>query len=285
MSIRQILEYNFLNIGDFYLNLWDLILAVVIYIGARTLVWAMGRILGRYFNKKKVDAGRRYAFQQFVKYIIYTIATLMVIEAIGVQLSVLWGGAAALLVGIGLGLQQTFNDLISGIILLIEGSVEVGDVIKVEGLVGTVKSINVRTSRVETRDNVSILVPNSKMVGENAINWSHTEEPTRFQIQVGVAYNSDVKLVNLLLMQAANEHPAILKSPTPKIQFIDFGNSSLDFKLHFYSKEYLMIEFVKSDIRYRIIELFRKNNVEIPFPQRDLWLRNAETPPIIDQEE
>ena len=230
----------------------------------------------RYFNRKNIEAGRQYAFQQFLVYTIYVVATLMVIEAIGIRLSVLWGGAAALLVGIGLGLQQTFNDLISGIILLIEGSIEVGDVIKVEGLVGTVRSINVRTSRVETRNNVSILVPNSKMVGENAVNWSHTREPTRFHIQVGVAYSSDVKLVTSLLLQAANVHSAVLRTPAPKVQFTDFGNSSLDFLLLFYSREYLRIEFVKSDIRYKIIELFRENNVEIPFPQRDLWLKNAE---------
>ncbi|MEM6321728.1 MAG: mechanosensitive ion channel domain-containing protein, partial [Bacteroidota bacterium] len=187
--------------------------------------------MNRYFKKNQVDAGRKFAFTQFTKYIIYTVAILMALEALGIKLSVLWGGAAALLVGIGLGLQQTFNDLVSGLILLIEGSVEVGDIIQVDGLIGKVESINIRTSQIGTRDNVSILVPNSKLVGENAINWSHTPTPARFQIRVGVSYNSDVDLVTSLLLKAAETHPKVLKTPTPTVQFIDFGSSSLDFDI------------------------------------------------------
>ncbi|MEM1123316.1 MAG: mechanosensitive ion channel domain-containing protein, partial [Bacteroidota bacterium] len=172
--------------------------------------------------------------------------------------------------------QQTFNDLVSGLILLVEGSVEVGDIIQVDGLIGKVESINIRTSQIGTRDNVSILVPNSKLVGENAINWSHTATPARFQIRVGVSYSSNVDLVTNLLLQAANDHPKVLKNPAPHVQFIDFGSSSLDFDLHFFSREYMTIEMVKSDIRYTITRLFRDNHIEIPFPQRDLWLRNGE---------
>lgn len=273
--MKEILEYN-LTVGDFHINLLQIILAAFIILAARILLWIIIRFFGRYFKKNHIDAGRQFALKQFIKYIVYTIATLMALEAIGIQLSVLWGGAAALMVGIGLGLQQTFNDLVSGIILLIEGSVEVGDIIKVDGLIGKVESINVRTSQIETRDNVSILVPNSKLVGENAVNWSHTAAPSRFQVKTGVAYSSDVDLVTSLLLQAATDHPNVLKSPAPVVQFKDFGNSSLDFELHFYSTEYLRIEFIKSDIRYAITRLFRQHKVEIPFPQRDLWLRNAD---------
>lgn len=273
--MQEILEYN-LTIGDYHINLFQIMMAAIIIIAARLLLWIIGRFLGRYFKRNHIDSGRQFAFKQFVKYIVYTIAILMALEAIGIQLSVLWGGAAALMVGIGLGLQQTFNDLVSGIILLIEGSVEVGDIIKVDGLIGKVESINVRTSQIETRDNVSILVPNSKLVGENAINWSHTQTPSRFQVTVGVAYSSDIDLVTDLILQAATAHPNVLKTPSPVVQFKDFGSSSLDFELHFYSTEYMRIEFVKSDIRYAITRLFRENKVEIPFPQRDLWLRNGE---------
>lgn len=274
-EFKALLEYNF-TIGSFQVNIVQLIIAFLIITAARILLWVIGRFLNRYFKRQQIDAGRQYAFKQFVKYIVYTAAVLMALEAIGIQLSVIWGGAAALMVGIGLGLQQTFNDLISGLILLIEGSVEVDDIIKVDGLIGRVESINMRTSKIATRDNVSILVPNSKLVGENAINWSHEETPSRFQVRVGVSYSSDVELVTSLLLQAAAEHPNILKTPAPVVQFIDFGSSSLDFDLHFFSKEYMRIEFVKSDIRYKIMKLFRANKVEIPFPQRDLWLRNGE---------
>lgn len=274
-DLQYILEYT-ISIGQFRFSLVRILGILIIYFAAQFLTNLIWRILSRYFRRKEVDMGRRFAIQQFLKYVIYTASLLMALEVIGINYSVLYGGAAALLVGIGLGLQQTFNDLVSGIILLIEGSVEVGDVINVSGQIGTVRSINIRTSRVETRDGVSILIPNSNLVGDQAINWSHSNGPIRFQILVGVAYGSDVELVTSLLLKAAGNHPRILVKPKPQILFKDFGSSSLDFELHFYSKEQLNIEFVKSDIRYEIIKLFRTHNVEIPFPQRDLWVRNAE---------
>jgi len=274
MSIKEILEYNFLNVSNYHLNLLQLLTVVFILLISRLAIKIINRLTTRYFQQKKVDSGRRFAFQQFTKYIIYTISLLIALEAVGIQLSVLWGGAAALLVGIGLGLQQTFNDLISGLILLLEGIVEVDDIVEVNGVVGTVTSIGIRTSKVETRDKISILIPNSKLVGDNATNWSHSSDPSRFQVSVGVGYESDLEKVTSLLLQAADEHPKVLKTPAPRIQFKDYGSSSLDFDLHFFSTEYLGIEFVKSDLRYRITQLFRINGVEIPFPQRDLWLRN-----------
>lgn len=276
MTFKEILEYSFLNIGNFHLSLSHLIVAILIITAARFLLLVIIRIVNQFFARKQVDAGRRFAFQQFIKYIVYTIALLLALEAMGVQLSVLWGGAAALLVGIGLGLQQTFNDLISGIILLLEGAVEVGDVVEVHNLVGTVTSIGVRTSKIETRDRISILIPNSKLVGDNATNWSHNREPTRFQVEVGVSYSADIELVTRLLLQVASEHKDVLNSPRPQVQFKNFGSSSLDFVLHFFCTDYLRIEFVKSELRYRITQLFRQQRIEIPFPQRDLWLRNAE---------
>lgn len=200
---------------------------------------------------------------------------VLVLETIDISLSILWGGAAALLVGVGLGLQQTFNDLISGLILLVEGTVEINDVIETDGIIGTVTAIGVRTSKVETLDHISILIPNSKLVGNKATNWSHNKAASRFQINVGVAYTSDLDQVTSLLLQAGREHVKILKTPKPEVQFQDFGSSSLDFVLHFYSYEFRRMEFVKSELRYRITELLRKNNIEIPFQQTDVWIRNT----------
>jgi small-conductance mechanosensitive channel len=275
MNIKEILEYNIINIGEFHLSIFQIILVVAVFLIVRFLIWFISGVAHRFFKRKKVDEGRQFAFLQVVKYIIYTGALLLALETVGISLSILWGGAAALLVGVGLGLQQTFNDLISGIILLIEGTVEVNDVIETNGIIGTVTSIGVRTSKVETLDRISILIPNSKLAGNNAINWSHNKASTRFQINIGVAYKSDVETVTTLLLQATKEHHKILKSPAPEVQFKDFGNSSLDFVIHFYSYEFRRIQFVKSDLRYRITQLFQKNNIEIPFPQTDLWLRNA----------
>ncbi len=273
MSIKEILEFNFISIGSFSLSLVHVILALLILIGARILIWFIYRVTRRVSKAKDIDVGRHYAFLQFAKYIIYTFAILFALQALGIKLSLLWGGAAALLVGIGLGLQQTFTDVISGLILLIEGAIEVGDIVEINGMVGTVTSIGTRTSKVYTRDCISIIIPNSKLVGDNATNWSHDQGPTRFKLEVGVSYRSDMELVTKLLLKAAENHPGVLETPKPQVQFHDFGNSSLDFQLYFFCLDYLRIEVIKSELRYKVTALFRENGVEIPFPQRDLWLR------------
>ncbi len=279
MSLQEILEYNFINIGGYSLNLLKLLLSLAIFFGARFFIWTLVRLMVKPILKrqKKLDVGRAYAFQTFLRYFIYFIAVLLMLQTLGVQLSVLWAGSAALLVGLGFGLQQTFNDFISGLILLFEGSVEVGDVIVVDGIVGRIREIGLRTTELDSRDDVSHIIPNSKIVSNTTINWSHNEIPTRFQIKIGVAYGSDVQLVTKLLLQAASEHPKVLDEPESKVMFKDFGNSSLDFELHLFSFAYMEIEFVRSDLRYRINALFQQNNIEIPFPQQDVWLRSKDS--------
>jgi small-conductance mechanosensitive channel len=141
------------------------------------------------------------------------------------------------------------------------------------GTVGTVRRIGVRTSLVETRDNMTIIVPNSKLIGDVVTNWSHDEDKARFKIVVGVAYGSDTALVKKLLLQVAQEHPKALKRPAPIVRFVNFGDSSLDFELHFWTKEFIRIEDIKSDMRFETDRLFRENDISIPFPQRDVWMR------------
>lgn len=270
MSVKEILEFDFLSIGQFHLSLLHIILAILVYLLTRAALVIVYRIVNQYFSRNHIDSGRQYATFQFVKYIVYTLGVLIALQTIGLNISVIWGGAAALLVGIGLGLQQTFNDLISGIILLIEGSVEVGDIIEVDGNIGRVESINIRTSKVETLDRIDLLIPNSKLVGDKAINWSHTKTPKRFVITVGVGYGSDIELVRKILEGIAHAQESVLSIPVPEVQFRDFGDSSLDFALLFYSYNYKRIEFVKSEMRFKIIEAFREHKINIPFPQREI---------------
>ncbi len=277
MSFTEILEYNFFSVGHFHLNLWNLIVLSGILFFTRMGVWFINRyFIGAVARKKQVDVGRRYALQQFVKYFLYTLGILMALQSIGIHLSVIWAGSAALLVGLGMGLQQTFNDLVSGIILLFEGTVAVGDMVLVDGIVGKVTQIGLRTSKVETRDQTSIIIPNSKLVTDNVINWSHTDVPTRFKVEVGVSYNSDVTQVEKLLLQEAVSQQGVLADPRPEVQFQNFGDSALDFSVYFYSTDYLQIEAIKSQLRFKIFVAFRQNKVEIPFPQQDIWIRNAD---------
>jgi len=242
--------------------------AALIILIARLIIWVITEIVLRnIYSNRKIEQGSSFAINQLIKYLIYVLAIVFALDIFGINMNILLGGAAALLVGIGLGLQQTFNDLISGIIILFERSVSVGDVLDVDGTVGSIKKIGLRASTIETRDSVSIVVPNHLLVTEKVTNWNNTNNRVRFKIDVGVAYNSDTKLVKQILLESVKENPYI-SYPYPFVRFENFGDSSLDFTLYFYSKNLLIIEDIKSDIRMEINHLFRENNIEIPYPQR-----------------
>lgn len=255
----------------------NIFVILFIFFVARLLSWTLTQfILVGYYRKRDLNPGLQFAINQILTYFIYVVAIFILIEALGIQFTVLLGGLAALLVGIGLGLQQTFTDLISGIILLFERTIEVGDVIEMDGMIGAVERIGIRTSLMETRDNIMVIIPNSDLIENKVINWSHFDDKARFHISVGVAYGSDTQLVKKLLLESAIEHELVLETPSPSVQFKDFGNSSLDFLLFFWSDEYLVIEKTKSALRFTIDEKFRANGVTVPFPQRDLWIKNPD---------
>lgn len=274
MNITEILNFEIISLSSYVITTVDLVkLAVLILI-----TWiALGisyKIVQKQTKVGRFDKGRGKAFYQILKYIIIVTAIVAGLDMIGIKLTLLLAGSAALLVGVGLGLQQVFNDIVSGILLLFEGTVSVGDIVELNSVIGKVQKISIRTSLIETRDRIIIIVPNSKLVSDNVINWSHNREATRFHIKIGVAYGSDVKLVMQLLEEAAIEHVEVSKDHPPKARFIDFGESSLDFDLLFFSKRMFDNEFVRSDIRIAIDKKFRDNNITIPFPQRDLHLKS-----------
>ena len=275
MTLTEIWNFTLIDWNGHTIALKQLVIAIAILMISRMFMRVIrGYLLKRIFKYTKTDIGRRFAIQTFITYVIWLIAGILSLRALGFELQGLWVGSAALLVGVGIGLQQTFNDLLSGIIILTGSTVEVGDIVVVDEIVGKVQKIGVRTSTVTTRNNVSIIIPNSKLVVDNVINWSHSSSITRFDLRVGVAYGSDTQLVKKLLLQVAEEHEKSLDKPEPVVHFADFGASSLDFILYFYSLNFFEIENVKSDMRFRVDEIFREHQVEIPFPQRDLWIRN-----------
>jgi len=246
----------------------------LIYFGVQVIMWVISQILTTYFQRDKVDVGAQYAINQVIRYVVFTVAILAAVQALGFDLTLIWGGAAALLVGFGLGMQHTFNDLVSGLLLLVERTVEVGDTLDIDGSIGTVERIGIRVSHVRSRDDITILVPNSKLVTSKVVNWTSKREATRFQVAVGVAYGSDTALVKKILLEVANHHEEIEPYPSPFVIFRDFGASSLDFEINFWSKELMRIEKIKSDLRFAIDDRFRKDKIEIPFPQRDVWFKN-----------
>ncbi len=273
-EINEFIDTEIFRIGTYALTLETVLAAIIILIVTRVLLWLVRKIMFRPARLDESKMGNLHALFQIIKYIIWVAAILLILDTLGLKLNVLLAGSAALLVGVGLGLQNTFNNFISGIILLFEGSIKVGDVLEIDGDVIKILNIGLRTSDAINRDDIRIIIPNSVITANKVINWSHQSQKTRFRIKVGVAYGSDVELVEKLLKESALEHPEIESEPKVMARFLDFGNSSLDFELLFFSKNIFRIENVKSDIRKNINRKFIENDVTIPFPQLDLHVKS-----------
>ncbi len=276
-DIKEILEYPIVEIRDYTFTLYNILVVISILVGSRFLVFIISSIIGKNLRKKHwVDAGKQYTITQLLKYFIYTISIILSIESLGIDLSILLAGSAALFVGIGLGLQNTFNDMVSGLILLFEGVVKKGDIVDIGSTIGRVEQLDIRTSKIKTRAGITIIVPNSKLINNEVINWSHSDLITRFKITVGVAYGSDTELVKKLLLECSHSHPDVVTTKPSIVRFEDFGSSALIFELYFWAQKTWEVEFIKSDIRYEIDKQFRAHNITIPFPQRDVHIKKSE---------
>ena len=272
--INDILQFELINAGQYKLRVGTLFMVLLILVIMKVLLWLIKKSLFRKSRLKQFDSGNTYSLFQIIKYVMWVIAIGFILETIGVKVTVLIAGSAALLVGIGLGLQQTFNDVISGIILLSERSIKINDVLEIDGDVVKIQEIGLRTSKGLNRYDISIIIPNSLITTNKVINWSHQSRKTRFRIDVGVAYGSDVDLVIKILEECTFEHPDIFNRELTEARLVNFGNSSLDFQVLFFSKNIFRISKVKSDIRKNINKKFIENNITIPFPQMDLHLKS-----------
>ena len=174
-------------------------------------------------------------------------------------------------------MQDIFRDFVSGIILLSDRTVVVHDIVTINGQIGEINKIGLRTSFVLARDDTMIIIPNSKLVSDQVINWTQQDNKVRFSVNVGVAYGSDPQLVEKILLDAVAENESISTVPSPFVRFKNFGDSSLDFEVFFWSYHLMVIENVMSELRYKISQEFKANGVTIPFPQRDVWFRNSES--------
>lgn len=263
--MKEILNYTLLQLGNYTIKVASLlklaIFIAVIFFVLRIIKKAM-------YRTKKIDIAKKYAIYNLVKYCIFVFSFVIGFEILGFNVSVLIAGSAALLVGLGLGLQDLFSDFISGIILLVDSTVKVNDIIEVNGLVCKVQEINLRTTMVLTRDDKYIILPNSDLTRNQLINWTYTNITSRFEVKIGVDYSSDVNLVMKILKQAVDKQAGVLKEPKPFIRFSDYGESSLNFSIFFWSVEVFRVENIMSELRIKIFEIFKENNITIPFPQR-----------------
>lgn len=273
-SLKKILDLEILGYNTYVIKVSDLVTVLLILFAARILLLLIKKALFRKHKLNHIDAGNIYALYQIIKYVTWVMAIAMVLETIGISVTFLLAGSAALLVGVGLGLQQTFNDVISGIILLSERSVRIDDVLEIDKEVVKIQSIGLRTSKARNRDDISIIVPNSLITTSKVINWSHQSDKARFSIETRAGYGSDIDLVIKILEESAHEHPEVSKIKSVEARLTNFGTSFLEFQLLFYSVNIFRIERVKSDIRRIVTKKFIENQILMPFPQLDLHVRS-----------
>lgn len=223
---------------------------------------------------EEADKGKFVTVFSFARWLVYMVILLVVFDSVGVDVTAVFAASAALLIGVGLALQTFFQDIISGVFILVDQSVHVGDIIELEGKIGRVEEIKLRTTRAVTIDNKVLIIPNHLYLTNSLYNWTQNGTTTRENVVVGVAYGSDVNQVKELLLSAAKSCKAVLNEPEPMVLFINFGDSSLDFKLIFTINDSFQSAMPKSDIRFEIDRLFKEHNIEIPFPQRDVHIKN-----------
>ena len=264
-----------IQIGSMSLNFLGFIYAlfVLLFTHAATRIW-------RLFLKKRIlpDSGLESGVQESVTtitvYLIWGLGILISLNVMGLSATSIAVAFGALSIGLGFGLQNIFNNFVSGLILLFERPVQVGDVVQVNEIWGTVMKINVRSTVVQTFDNASLIIPNSDMISNQVTNWSFKDLRLRRIITVGVAYGSHTELVRETLFEIARNHPKVLKRPKPEVLFDDFGDSALIFKLRLWTTVDYFIA-VETDVRFEIDRLFRERNIEIAFPQRDIHIRSV----------
>lgn len=258
------------------LSVKGLLQVVAVLMVARFSVWTLGRTLSTSLGTNSIEEGRRYTIIQISKYLIYTVAFVIALETIGVKITAILAASTALFVGLGLGLQDAFKDLASGVIILMERTLSVGDIIQMGEQIGKVEAVGLRTTSVRTRDDILVIMPNHKMTNETVVNLTHSEETTRFSVKVGVAYGSDTAIVKDILHQIAMDHPEADPMHDPQVILKDFGDNALQFELFFYTRNLFFVEKIKSEIRFEIDRRFRESNITIPFPQRTVWHMNPE---------
>ncbi|MFC2096071.1 mechanosensitive ion channel family protein [Bacteroidota bacterium] len=274
MNIKEILNYSLIQTDHLHITVYSLLMAAIILILTEIIIWIIHRVFKRrIYPKPNIDIGKSHTIYQLTKYLLWIIAILFVLQTVGLRLTFLLAGSAALLVGLGLGLQDIFKDIVSGLILLFERNMKINDVVEVDKEIGKIKEIGFRTSKIETRDNIIHIIPNSKFITGEVVNWSHIQKLTRFNVDVGVAYGSDVSLVEKVLRESVLNHPKVAKKPEPFVRFNNFGDSALEFQIFFWTDDSFYVENTKSDIRFEIDKQFRVNKIQIPFPQRDVHMK------------
>lgn len=274
---NNLLNSPFIHLGKTQITLWTLIYvgslwSLLIVATNRLQNWCVTRLLAR----PGVEFGAGHAVAVIAKYIVVSIGFVIILQSAGIDLSAITVLAGALGLGLSFGLQNITQNLVSGLIVLVESPIKVGDRIEVAGITGDVTKIALRATTICTNDNIEIIVPNSQFISGNVINWSHSSRDVRVSLPIGVSYNSDPEEVRTILLRVAAENEGVLADPAPSVVFQNFGESSLNFVLRVFTRTFISAPSVlQSDLNFAIFKEFKAHGIEVPFPQRDLHIRSA----------
>lgn len=269
-GIAEFLSKRIVFTDKISVSIFDLLVVITAIFLTTVLLKLIYRFLTR--NLPKEDKGKFSVVFGYFRWLIYVVILLITLDSVGVNVTAIFAASAALLIGVGLALQTLFQDIIAGVFILLDQTVHVGDIIELEGKVGRVEEIKLRSTRAVTIDNKVLIIPNHLYLENSLYNWTQNDTLTRESVEVGVAYGSDVELVRKLLIQAASTHDDIVSQPEPVVLFMDFGDSALNFRLIFTLQDSFKAAFPKSDVRFEINRLFKEHGIVIPFPQRDVHI-------------
>lgn len=276
-SISGVLEFSLFTIGQKSITVGTALQILIfcfalIYFSKKLKNWIVRVLLA----KRDVEHGQSQSIANIVHYSVLLLGLAIIVQTAGIDLSTISFLAGALGIGIGFGLQNIASNIVSGVILLIEKPIKVGDRVEIEGTIGDIKTIGLRATEIVTLPNIAIIVPNSDFINNRVTNWSHADTLVRYEIPVGVSYDEDPEQISELLKKVAHEHPQVVASPPPDVLFEEFGDSSLNFVLRVWMNTLVKPPRVlRSELNFAISKIFRENGVVIPFPQRDIHFRSG----------
>jgi small-conductance mechanosensitive channel len=270
------IRYPLFEVSGSKISVISVVLCICFFIFSVKMSKVAEKMILNLLEDQELDSGIKGSIARFTKYLVMLVGSLIALDTVGISLKSLAALGAVLMVGIGFGLQNITQNFISGLIILLERPIKVGDLVDVKGVSGKVVDIGARSTLVHTRDDIAIIVPNSQFISEQVTNESFTGSKVRLHLPIGVSYGSDVEKVKELLKEVASKNSKVLTSPEAQIFFMDFGNSSLDFELRVWVDDPWRYDEILSNLRFEVVKSFSANDIEIPFPQRDLHLRSIE---------
>lgn len=279
-SIWIVLDYPLIKIGKSSITVWAILLNLIlimsfVIITSKLKDWLLTAVTSR----RGVNTSNWRATITLSYYALIILGLVGILQTTGLDLSFFTVLTGAIGIGVGFGMQTIFSNFVSGVIILLEKPLKLGDRIEVGTIAGNVQNISVRATTIVTNDNVSIIVPNSEFISKQVINWSHSGNRVRLNISVPVSYDCDPDLIEKLLLQVADNEPGVLKLPSPKVQLTEFGDSGLKFSLQVWTQEYTdRMGVLKSLLNFGVLRIFNDNKIRIPYPQREIHVYNEDIP-------